>query len=108
MPSMWIYNILFQAFSPIVDIMVILAICNGGFFSVVLYYAAFFVLDFFASIIALKLDNEDLRQLSWLFWQRFFYRQFMYYVIIRAIIAALRGGVVGWGKLQRKATVSQL
>jgi hypothetical protein len=30
----------------------------------------------------------------------------MYVVAIRALLAALRGQLVGWGKLERKATVS--
>lgn len=106
MPAMWIYSILFQAFSPIVDILVILSLFNREFMAVFTYYAAFFVIEFFGSLLAIKLDDEDPKQLAWLFWQRFFYRQFMYYVILKSIMAALRGGIVGWGKLQRKATVS--
>jgi poly-beta-1,6 N-acetyl-D-glucosamine synthase len=106
MPAMWLYNIFFQAFSPIVDIAVIFALFSQQYFAVLTYYAAFFVLDFFGALLALELDMEDPKQLLWLFWQRFFYRQFMYYIIIKAIMAALRGGVIGWGKFQRKASVS--
>jgi len=29
----------------------------------------------------------------------------MYVVVIRSLVAALKGRVVGWGKLERKATV---
>lgn len=105
-PAMWIYNIGFQAFSPVVDIVVLLSILHGDYAAVLTYYAAFFVVDFLGSFVAIKLDGEDTRQLSWLFWQRFFYRQFMYYVILKSLIYALKGGVVGWGKLQRKATVA--
>lgn len=104
MPAMWIFNIVMQAISPIVDVMAVVSIIRGEFLAVAVYLAILFVVDFFASIIALKLDGEDLKQLSWLFWQRFFYRQFMYYVILKSLLAALRGHVVGWGKLQRKAT----
>ncbi len=107
MPAMWIYNIFFQAFSPIVDIAVVLSILNHQFYTALIYYAAFFVIDFLGSALALKLDDEDPKQLAWLFWQRFFYRQFMYYVIIKSIVAALKGGMVGWGKLQRKDSVSK-
>jgi hypothetical protein len=32
----------------------------------------------------------------------------MYYVAIKSMLAALRGFEVGWGKLERKATVSPL
>jgi hypothetical protein len=30
----------------------------------------------------------------------------MYWVVVRSFMAALHGRVVGWGKLERKATVS--
>jgi hypothetical protein len=32
----------------------------------------------------------------------------MYYVAIKSVLAALRGFEVGWGKLERKATVSPM
>jgi len=33
--------------------------------------------------------------------QRFVYRQLMYWVVIKAVSAAIRGRWVGWGKLER-------
>jgi len=106
MPSMWVFNIFLQALAPIVDLTILFSIFNGQFLAVLYYTAAFFVLDFIASFVAIRLDEEDPKQVFWLFWQRFFYREFLYYIIIRALLAALQGGIVGWGKLQRKATVS--
>jgi hypothetical protein len=38
--------------------------------------------------------------------QRFGYRQLMYGIIIKSMLAAAFGPLVGWGKLERKATVS--
>lgn len=37
--------------------------------------------------------------------QRFAYRQVMYWVVVRSFLAAVRGRLVGWGVLERKATV---
>ena len=37
--------------------------------------------------------------------QRFVYRQLMYGVVIRSLVAALRGRMVGWGKLERSGSV---
>ena len=51
-------------------------------------------------------EDED-KSLTWLiFLQRFAYRQVMYWVVLRSFAAALRGRLQGWGKLERKATVS--
>jgi hypothetical protein len=38
--------------------------------------------------------------------QRFGYRQIMYYVVVKSVVKALQGRFVGWGKLERKATVT--
>ena len=44
--------------------------------------------------------------LPWLVLQRFGYRQLMYYIVIKAGLAALFGPLVGWNKLERKSTVT--
>ena len=44
--------------------------------------------------------------LVWLPVQRFGYRQLMYYVVVKSIVTAVRGARVGWGKLERRATVA--
>ncbi|HEY3418556.1 MAG TPA: glycosyltransferase, partial [Armatimonadota bacterium] len=106
MPTMWIFNILLQVLAPAVDLTVLLALISGQFLTVFFYMAAFFILDAVAALIAFRIDREDPKPLAWLFLQRLFYREFLYYIILKAILAALRGGLVGWGKLERKATVS--
>ena len=59
------------------------------------------------SALAFHLEPaEDKRLLAWLIPQRFVYRQLMYYVAMKSALAALRGFEVGWGQLDRKATVS--
>jgi hypothetical protein len=71
------------------------------------YYALLLALDLLATLIAFLLERkEDWRLLIWLFLQRFSYRQLMYYVAVKSTLTAIRGTVVGWGKLERKATVS--
>ncbi len=106
MPSMWLFNILLQALAPVVDITIILALFNHQVVNVLFYTAIFFVLDLTASFAAFAMDKENPVQIAWLFLQRFFYRQFLYYIIVLALFAALRGGIVGWGKLNRKANVT--
>ena len=52
------------------------------------------------------MEPEEDKQLTWLiFLQRFAYRQVMYWVVVQSFAAALSGRLVGWGKLDRKATV---
>jgi hypothetical protein len=53
------------------------------------------------------MEPDEDKQLTWLiFLQRFAYRQVMYWVVVRSFAAALSGRLQGWGKLERKATVT--
>lgn len=71
------------------------------------FYALFLAVDFLGAAVAFALERgEDWRLLPWVLPQRFFYRQLLYVVAIRALFTALRGPRVGWGKLERKATVA--
>jgi peptidoglycan-N-acetylglucosamine deacetylase len=67
----------------------------------------FLLMDWSAAVIAFLLEPDEERRLTWLILiQRFAYRQIMYWVVVKSFIAAARGGLVGWGKLERKGTVA--
>jgi hypothetical protein len=72
---------------------------------VLFYYALFLAIDWITAGFAFLLERRERWSLLWwLFLQRFCYRQVMYYVMIKSVTMAIRGPVVGWGKLERKAT----
>ena len=72
-----------------------------------LYWLAFSGIDLFAAWTAFRLEPSENKHLLWLLLpQRFGYRQMMYYVVVKAIGAALGGPRVGWGKLARSASVA--
>lgn len=71
------------------------------------FYLLFIGIDLFAAVLAFALEpGEQWGLLIWLPLQRFCYRQLLYVVAIRALLAAFRGSAVGWGKLDRRGTVS--
>jgi hypothetical protein len=73
---------------------------------ILFYYALFLAVDWLSAAFAFALEKrEQWKLLWWLFLQRFCYRQVMYYVMIKSVVVAVRGAAVGWGKLERKATV---
>jgi hypothetical protein len=69
------------------------------------FYGLFFGVDLIGALVAYRLDKEDLRDLWWLFWQRFVYRQMMYAVLWKSVVRAIKGKRQGWGKLDRRGTV---
>jgi len=101
LPSLWLYQILFPAISPFMDIAMLASIFSGNFPLFFAYFGAFTVLELSGAIIAIRMDRGDMRLLPWLVIQRFVYRQLMYYVILKSIVAAIRGSAVGWNKLER-------
>lgn len=119
MPNVWIFQILFALISPVMDLIIVYALIaavlekwqqpDGYGFSnlrqVLFYYGLFLALDWAAAGFAFLLERrERWGLLWWLFLQRFCYRQVMYYVMIKSVASALQGALVGWGKLERKAT----
>lgn len=104
LPSLWLYQILFPAVSPFMDIAVVYALVVGNFAQVALMYLAIFAAELVAATIAIVMDRGDLTLLPWLFLQRFVYRQLMYYVILKSIVSAVRGHAVGWNKFERTGT----
>jgi hypothetical protein len=64
-----------------------------------------FVLELFTALLAYALEGAAPWDLAFLFPQRIYYRQLMYYVLGKSILYAMRGRLVGWGKLERTASV---
>ncbi|HXT17068.1 MAG TPA: glycosyltransferase [Gemmatimonadaceae bacterium] len=120
MPNVWLFQLFFPAVSPIADLMFVYSLFSvwlvrqqhGSTYALVnlrhvlMYYGVFLLVDWVAAVIAFWMEPDEDRKLTWLiFLQRFAYRQVMYMVVVRSFRAAIRGHVVGWGKLERKATV---
>ena len=108
LPSIWLFQVLLSALSPFAEVAMILALMAGNWKTVLLYYFGFFFLEVLTGILAYSLEGVAAWDLSLLFFQRIYYRQLMLYVLVKSLLFAVRGRLVGWGKLERKATVSPL
>lgn len=98
-PSLLFSYFLFLT-SPLVDILFIAALLSGTT-SIYLFALLFYVTDTLNSFIAFKIGKEKMKPLLWVFFQRLGYRYLLGYVTWKALLAALRGHRVGWGKLKR-------
>ncbi len=121
LPQVWLFQIALALVSPLVDLVLITQLLrtltdylqHGDQFNsdnllvTASYYAVFMTVDLTAAAIAFFMEKkEDRSLLWWLILQRFGYRQIMYYVVAKSVLKALQGRLVGWGKLERKATVT--
>ncbi len=122
MPNVWIFQVFFPLLSPLMDLMFVWTLLWAliatlehqqeyahtptDLNQVIFYYALFLAVDWFGAFVAFLMEKgEQKRLLGWLLIQRFGYRQVMYWVMVKSVFTAMRGAIVGWGKLERKATV---
>jgi cellulose synthase/poly-beta-1,6-N-acetylglucosamine synthase-like glycosyltransferase len=126
LPNVVVFQILLPLVSPFIDIMF-----AGGalwyfgqkyyhpgstdpasFQRLVIFFAAFLIIDFITSAIAFALERStpDTREDSWLLsqvWlQRFAYRQLFSLVLFKTVKRALTGEPFAWDKLERTAAVT--
>lgn len=120
LPQTIVFQLLFALVSPIIDLALIVNIfwtvtsiqehgytaMKGDLQHVALFWILFAAIDLTAGLVAMALERrEDWRLMLWLIPQRLGYRQVMYYVVIKAVIQALRGPRVGWSTIQRSGSV---
>lgn len=120
LPQVWLFQIILTALAPLADLLLVWQLLgqwiayaqhgaefrNADLKLVGIYYCVFIVVDLLAAAFGFLMERrEQWSLLWWLAFQRFGYRQLMYYVVVRSIVTALRGPFVGWGKLERKGTV---
>ena len=120
-PNILIFQFAFTLLAPLMDLLLGLTllvglrewILTGGvsvpdsLVKVSAYWVLFQTIDGILAAIGIGLNGERERWSLFplIFVQRFCYRQLLYYVAIRTLLAAIRGQFVGWGKLLRTGNV---
>jgi cellulose synthase/poly-beta-1,6-N-acetylglucosamine synthase-like glycosyltransferase/peptidoglycan/xylan/chitin deacetylase (PgdA/CDA1 family)/spore germination protein YaaH len=114
LPNVLVFQILLPIFSPLIDLLFFgsLALFGLSQLSVThvpelwttndvaraaVFFLAFLAIDFVTGVLAFALEkDEEWTLLASFLFQRFYYRQLMYVVLVRALLAALQGRAVGW------------
>ena len=128
LPGLWLFQIALQLLAPCVDLQLLWATVTMGWGflqsgvmhglwlappgsvellrKVAFFYALFFAVELGGALLAFRMDREKPGLLWWLFWQRFVYRQMLYFTAWKSLWMALGGVRQGWNKLARKGTVN--
>jgi cellulose synthase/poly-beta-1,6-N-acetylglucosamine synthase-like glycosyltransferase len=126
LPNIVVFQILLPLVSPFIDIMFVVGTLwyfvqkyfhpestdPASFQRLVIFFAAFLIIDFITSAIAFALERStpDTREDSWLLsqvWlQRFAYRQLFSLVLFKTVKRAAQGDPFSWDKLERTAAVT--
>jgi len=128
LPNIAIFQILLPLVSPFIDVMFVVGALGyavnryfhpdaadpADFLKLVVFFAAFLVIDFIASVIAFSLERreagqgEDVWLLAHVWLQRFAYRQLFSIVLFKTLKRAIDGRPFSWEKLERTAMVTQV
>jgi len=120
-PQAWLFQIGFALISPLIDLALLVSLVStwmrveqhgwaqtqSDVLRMAMYWIIFTVIDVACGWVAYRLEKRERRYPAFLLVaQRFVYRQLMYFVVIRAVINAMRGPWVGWGTLERSGRVN--
>ncbi len=120
LPQVMLFQLLFAVVSPLIDLALVVNVITtatsihehgltwlqGDPKRMAEFWLLFAAIDLTAGLIAFALERrERWSLLRWLVPMRFVYRQLMYYVVIKAIVQALRGPRVGWSSIARTGQV---
>jgi cellulose synthase/poly-beta-1,6-N-acetylglucosamine synthase-like glycosyltransferase/spore germination protein YaaH/peptidoglycan/xylan/chitin deacetylase (PgdA/CDA1 family) len=121
LPQIWLFQIVLTVAAPLVDLAAVWSIISAimthyshpvewssdDLARTMFYWGAFVLVDISAAMLGMALEKRaPWREIIWLPVQRFGYRQMMYYVVVKAVVTAVRGPRVGWGKLERRNTAA--
>jgi cellulose synthase/poly-beta-1,6-N-acetylglucosamine synthase-like glycosyltransferase/peptidoglycan/xylan/chitin deacetylase (PgdA/CDA1 family) len=122
-PDMLIYGYLFPLLAPIADVFVLILLyrlISGAWVgevgaalsdtsgTLILAYLILPLLDLVVATYALVAEGRGNLRLLWLFpFQRFFYRQLLYFSVYRSVFRAMSGALAGWGKMRRSERLKE-
>jgi len=107
LPSAWFFNIFLVALGSVIDgILLVSLFLSPANLILYGYFFVFLAADLLLAAVACRVEREPLSQIWLVLPMRFVYRPVLNYVVVKAILRALKGVWVGWGKLDRTASVS--
>ncbi|HIJ90104.1 MAG: glycosyltransferase [Desulfobulbaceae bacterium] len=107
LPSAWFFNILLVALGPIIDAILLFSLLMSPANSILYFYFLIFLCaDLLLAAVACLIEREPLSQIWLVLPMRFIYRPVLSYAVVKAIVKASKGVLVGWGKLDRTASVT--
>jgi len=107
LPSAWFFNIFLVAFGSIIDLILLFSLLVSPANTILyVYFFVFLAADLLLAAVACLVEREPLRQIWLVLPMRFVYRPVLNFVVVKAILRAFKGVWVGWGKLDRTASVT--
>jgi cellulose synthase/poly-beta-1,6-N-acetylglucosamine synthase-like glycosyltransferase/peptidoglycan/xylan/chitin deacetylase (PgdA/CDA1 family)/spore germination protein YaaH len=105
LPSIWFFQIILVAITPMVDLFLLASLPFGAWNAVLPFVITFLAMDVLLATLACILEREPILRAWRILPMRLIYRPMLSYCIWKAILRAIKGAWVSWGKLERTASV---
>ena len=105
LPNIWFFQIILVAVTPMVDLFLIASLPFGVWNAVLPFIITFLAMDVILATLACMLEREPIIWALRILPMRLMYRPMLSYCIWKAILRAIKGAWVSWGKLERTASV---
>ena len=105
LPSVWFFQIILVAITPMVDLFLLLSLPFGAWRALLPFVITFLAMDVILATLACILEREPILRAWRILPMRLIYRPLLSYCIWKAILRAIKGAWVSWGKLERTASV---
>jgi cellulose synthase/poly-beta-1,6-N-acetylglucosamine synthase-like glycosyltransferase/peptidoglycan/xylan/chitin deacetylase (PgdA/CDA1 family)/spore germination protein YaaH len=105
LPSVWFFQIILVAVTPIVDLFLLASLPFGAWRAVLPFVITFLSMDVILATLACVLEKDPITRAWRILPMRLIYRPMLSYCIWKAILRAIKGAWVSWGKLERTASV---
>jgi len=105
LPSIWFFQIILIAITPAVDLFLLASLPFGAWNAVLPFVITFLAMDVLLATLACILEREPILRAWRILPMRLIYRPMLSYCIWKAILRAIKGAWVSWGKLERTASV---
>jgi peptidoglycan-N-acetylglucosamine deacetylase len=105
LPSVWFFQIILVAITPMVDLFLLASLPFGAWRAVLPFVITFLSMDVILATLACILEREPITRAWRILPMRLLYRPMLSYCIWKAILRAVKGAWVSWGKLERTASV---
>ena len=106
LPGLWFFQIFLVAIIPLVDFMLIVSMITGNGGAIVVYAIGFLIIDLILAGIACLMEKEPLNLALYILPMRILYRPLLSFAIWSSLLNVMKGAWVGWGKLERKGSVT--
>jgi cellulose synthase/poly-beta-1,6-N-acetylglucosamine synthase-like glycosyltransferase/peptidoglycan/xylan/chitin deacetylase (PgdA/CDA1 family)/spore germination protein YaaH len=105
LPNIWFFQIILVAVTPMVDLFLLASLPFGAWRAVLPFVITFLSMDVILATLACVLEHEPILRAWRILPMRLIYRPMLSYCIWKAILRAVKGAWVSWGKLERTASV---